>query len=334
MNIIKTLPRLPKRPRDSHKGDYGRVLIIAGSRGMSGAARLAAEGAMRSGAGLVMVATPKSQQPIVARKTTCPMTYPLPETKEGTLSLKALPHILNLAKKNDVIAIGPGLSQNPQTVKLVLAFLSSFTQAKACDYPKRNVVAPFRVRGIVIDADGLNALSKNVNILKKVKAPRSATLSLDTEGLGTSGRGTIGSPPITSGAPVILTPHPGEMEKLAGLKVERFKSSRVKIAMGFAKQYNVIVALKGHQTVVTDGKKVYINNTGNPGMATGGSGDVLTGIIAGLLGQKLSPFEAAQLGVYIHGLAGDLAAKDKGEISLIATDILEYLPAAFRLLKS
>jgi NAD(P)H-hydrate epimerase len=289
MKVVKTFPRLPKRQRESHKGDYGRILIVAGSRGMSGAARLAAEGALRSGAGLVTVATPKSQQPILARKTACPMTYPLPETKEGSLSLKALPEILKLINNSqfNVIALGPGLSQNPQTVKLVLSLV------------------PIIKVPTVIDADGLNALSKDVNILKKVKVP------------------------------VILTPHPGEMNRLIGSKVQSFKSSRVKIAVDFAKRYKVIIALKGYQTVVTDGNKVYINKTGNPGMATGGSGDVLTGVIAGLLAQRvkseiLTPFQAAQLGVYIHGLAGDLAAKDKGEISLIATDILEYLPVALK----
>ncbi|MBI4835423.1 MAG: NAD(P)H-hydrate dehydratase [Planctomycetes bacterium] len=282
MKIIKELPRLPKRPRNSHKGDYGRVLIIAGSRGMAGAARLAAEAALRSGSGLVTVATPKSQQPILAKKITCQMTYALPETKDGTIAFSARNPLLNLAKKQGVIAIGPGLSQNPQTIKLVL------------------LLVPDLKVPTVIDADGLNALSKNVNTLKKAKAP------------------------------LILTPHPGEMAKLIGSKVQWSKSSRDKIAVDFAKRYKVIVVLKGHQTVVTDGEKVYINKTGNPGMATAGSGDVLTGVIAGLLGQDLRPFEAAQLGVYIHGLAGDLAAKKIGELSLIATDILEFLPSAFR----
>lgn len=279
--VITTLPRLPRRVRDGHKGIFGRVLVIAGSRGMTGAAYLTAQGAMRSGAGLVTVATPKSQQPILATKLTCAMTAALPETNGGTLSLSARKPLLNLARESDIIALGPGLSQHPQTIKLILSVL------------------PFLSSPVVVDADGLNALSKNPAILKRIKVP------------------------------VILTPHPGEMLRLSGSRVDKSTRSRVRIAVELARKYQVIVALKGYQTVVTDGRSVYINKTGNPGMATGGSGDVLTGIIAGLLGQGLKPFAAAQLGVYLHGLAGDLAAREIGEFPLIATDLLDYLPKAF-----
>jgi len=134
-------------------------------------------------------------------------------------------------------------------------------------------------------------------------------------------------------APLILTPHPGEMARLSKSRVDKSTSSRVKIASEFARKYKVVIALKGHETVVTDGTRDYVNKTGNPGMATGGSGDILTGMIAGLLAQGLKPFEATQLGVYLHGLAGNLAVKEKGEVSLIATDILEYLPKAFSKIK-
>lgn len=281
MNIVKIIPRLSRRPQNSHKGNFGKVLVVAGSRGMTGAAFLAAKGALRAGAGLVLVATPKSQQPILAAKLTCAITYSLPETNQGTLSSGALPQLTGLARNHDVIALGPGISQHPQTVKLVLSILPRFCVP------------------VVIDADGLNALSRQPGILKKIKTP------------------------------LILTPHPGEMTRLSGLRVGESINSRIKIATEFAKKYNVIVTLKGYQTIVTDGTRVYINHTGNPGMATGGSGDVLTGIIAALVGQGLKPFEAAQLGVYLHGIAADLAVRQIGEISMIASDLLDYLPEAF-----
>lgn len=281
MSIVKNLPHLPRRPRDSHKGNFGKVLVVAGSRGMTGAAFLTAKGALRAGAGLVLVVTPKSQQHILATKLTCAMTHSLPETNQGTLSFKGLPYLIKLANNYDVIALGPGISQHPQTVKLILSVL------------------PYFHVPIVIDADGLNALSHNPGILKKVKCP------------------------------VILTPHLGEMIRLSDSIVGESVNSRIKIATEFAKKYKVVVALKGYRTIVTDGARVFINKTGNPGMATGGSGDVLTGIISALLGQGLKSFEATQLGVYLHGLAGDLAACQIGEISMIASDIMDYLPKAF-----
>ena len=282
VGMTEHLPRLPRRSRAAHKGNFGKVLVVVGSRGMTGAAYLTAKGALRAGAGLVLAATPASQQPILAAKLTSAMTAALPETKEGTLSLKARTSILKLAQDCNAIALGPGLSQHPQTVKLVLSVLPFFSSC------------------VVIDADGLNALSHNVNILKRVKAP------------------------------VILTPHPGEMARLTGSRVYESATSRVKIATEFARKYRVIVVLKGYQTVLTDGQRIYINKTGNPGMATGGTGDVLTGVISGLVAQGLGLFESAQLGVYVHGLAGDYAARELGEISLIATDLLDYLPAAFK----
>lgn len=278
---IKTIPKLPKRPREAHKRNFGKVLVIAGSRGMTGAAYLCCKGALRAGAGLVLLGTPQSQQPIMAFKLTCSMTTPLSETETGTLSVNARQGIFRLARNCDVIALGPGLSLHPQTINLVHSLI------------------PFINHPMVIDADGLNALSRNIEILKTIKAP------------------------------LILTPHPGEMARLSGSKTQEIKSSKVKVASEFAKKYKVVIALKGYETVVTDGTRVYVNKTGNPGMATGGSGDILAGMIAALLGQGLKPFEATQLGVYLHGLAGDLAVKEKGEVSLIATDILEYLPKAF-----
>ncbi len=292
MKIIRTLPRLPRRRPTAHKGDFGKIFILAGSRGMTGAAYLCAQGALRAGAGLVLVGTPISQQPILATKLTCAMSAALPETRSGTLSLKAKKEIVKLGKKSDVVALGPGLSQHPQTIRLVLSFLQNASQLLTRAIP------------LVIDADGLNALSARVAILKKIKNP------------------------------VILTPHPGEMAQLMPQYKRILKTAsqkqRIKIASEFARQYGVIVVLKGYQTVVADRKRVYINRTGNPGLASGGSGDVLTGILAGLLGIGLEPFAAAQLAVAVHGLAGDQAAKKIGQVSLLATDLLEYLPAVLK----
>jgi NAD(P)H-hydrate epimerase len=281
---IKKLPVLHSRNLSAHKGDFGKVLIVAGSCGMTGAAYLAAKGALRAGAGLAVVATPESQQPILAGKLTCAMTYPLPETPEQTISLKALRPILELAKKSDVIAIGPGISRNPSTMSLVLALLKQLTIP------------------VVLDADAIIAISKKPNILKEVSCP------------------------------IIITPHQGEMFSLIGKKITPL--NRLSIAKEFTARYNITLVLKGFKSLVMNKNKFYVNTTGNPGMATGGTGDVLTGIISGLLAQGLSPFDASVLGVFIHGKAGDIGVKDLGEISFIASDILSYLPNAFKSLQN
>ena len=283
MKIIKRVPKLPRRARNAHKGDYGRVLVLAGSRGMVGAAALAGQGALRSGAGLVTIGTPSEVYPILAAKVTCCMTRPLPETRSGTLSDRARSQIVKLTESCDVIALGPGLGRAPSTTRLVL-------------WLARNAGKP-----MVMDADALNALAGNTTVLKKARAPR------------------------------IVTPHPGEMARLLGLKsTAEARTARKEMAAGFAAKSGAVVALKGYRTVVTDGERMYVNATGNPGMATGGTGDVLTGAIAGLLAQGMGPFDAAQLGVHVHGLAGDLAAKELGETSLVASDVLNHLPEAFK----
>ena len=274
---------LKKRSRDSHKGDFGHVFILAGSRGLTGAAALCSNAALRSGAGLVTLGIPASLNSIMSRKLTEVMTISLAETKEGTLSLKAEGDILKKIKTSDVVVLGPGLSQYPETQKLINRLILKIGKP------------------MVMDADALNAISKNTGALKKIKSR------------------------------FAVTPHPGEMSRLINKSMEYVKNNRLIVAKKFSHDYNAVVVLKGAGTVVAapDGK-YYINTTGNPGMATAGSGDVLTGIIAGLLGQRLDMFNAARLGVYIHGLAGDLAAKDKGEIGLIAGDILEKIPYAIR----
>ena len=281
MKPICGLPCLPPRRPDSHKGDYGRVLVLAGSRGRGGAAALAGNAALRSGAGLVTIGTAESVYPILAADVTCCTTRPFPETTAGTLSDKARAEILRFAEAFDVVALGPGLGRHPGTTRLV-----------------RELTLRIQ-KPMVLDADALNALAEDVEALKRAPAPR------------------------------ILTPHPGEMGRLAGLTTAEVQKARQLVALRFAREYRAVAVLKGHGSVVSDGRRVFVNPTGNPGMATGGAGDVLTGVIAALLGQKLSPFDAALLGAYVHGLAGDLAAKQFGQVSLIATDVLDSLPQAF-----
>jgi NAD(P)H-hydrate epimerase len=281
-DIVTMLPLLRPRPPDSNKGNFGRVLVVAGSRGMSGAAVLCASAALRSGAGLVRVAVPHEILPVVAAGNPCYMTAPLAADEQGRLDGRAETELLNLTRSNDIVALGPGLGQSQGITSLVRAVL---TQTRT---------------PLVLDADGLNAL----------RADR--------------------SPLRNRPGPLVLTPHPGEFARLLGCETAQVQAKRREWAVRFAAEFGLVLVLKGHGTLVTDGRQLYENTTGNPGMATGGSGDVLTGLIAALLGQGLEPFAAAQLGVYLHGLAGDLARDDLGEVSLIVTDLIEYLPRAFR----
>jgi ADP-dependent NAD(P)H-hydrate dehydratase len=282
LETITQLPVLPPRPEDSNKGDFGRILIVAGSRGMSGAAVLCGSTALRSGAGLVYVAVPESIQPIIAGANPCYLTATLPEDEEGLVSDKAAPALLKLAEGKHVLAVGPGLGRGPAISSLIAALLTQ-------------VSLP-----LVLDADGLNAVEQDTGRFKGRKAP------------------------------LIITPHPGEFARLIGSDIKTVQAQRQELAVRFAAEHDIVVVLKGYGTLVTDGRRLFRNLTGNPGMATGGTGDVLTGLIAALLGQHLEPFAAAQLGVYLHGLAGDLARDDLGEVSLIASDLVDYLPRAFR----
>ena len=282
---IRAIAKKLKRSATAHKGTFGRVFILAGSRGMTGAAHLSGMGALRSGAGLVTVGVPDAVYGILARREAELMVRPFPSTKAGTLSFKGFSEIARFCTTQDVLAIGPGLSQNNATQKLICKILQTGQLP------------------LVIDADGLNAVKGNLKVLKPCR-----------------GRG-------------VLTPHPGEFCRVFGGKLDDSDVLRKKRAAETAKEYGVIMVLKGHRTVVASPEDgCYINTTGNPGMATAGSGDVLTGIIAALIGQGLSNFEAACLGVYLHGLAGDKAAAKVGQISLIAGDLLLFLPAAFKTL--
>ena len=264
------------RSSDSHKGDYGRVLVVAGSVGKTGAAHLAGIGALRSGAGLVTIATPGSCLSTVASMAPEYMTEPLDEAVNG-LDPDGVDRLLDIAR--DVVAIGPGLGQAEATREFVKQLVDRATMP------------------LVIDADGLNAFAADPDRL--------------------SGR---------DGRAVIITPHPGEMARLVGMSTDEVQSSRLEIARNFAVAHHVYVILKGHRTLIaTPDEKVFINPTGNPGMATGGTGDVLTGMIAGWLAQLLDAEAACKLAVYLHGMAGDLAEADEGEVSMTAADLASHI---------
>lgn len=283
MEIINAVPKLPPRPVEGHKGTFGRVLVIAGSVGMTGAAALVGRAALRAGSGLVRVATARSALPIVAAIEPCYTTLPLAEDSEGRISAKAVNAILSAVQENDVAAVGPGMGQSPGLRSLIGTLLQQ------------------EGLRLLIDGDGLNNLSRLPDWPKKCRAD------------------------------VILTPHPGEMKRLwSGLFREEMPKDRKETAIRMAQATEAVVALKGAGTVVTDGRRVYVNTTGNPGMATAGSGDVLTGVITSLVGQGLSRLDATILGVYIHGMAGDIASSRLGQVSLIATDIIDTLAEAFK----
>jgi hydroxyethylthiazole kinase-like uncharacterized protein yjeF len=269
------MKRLPKRRADTHKGDYGRVLVFAGSRGMAGAAVLASEGAYRAGAGLVELACPEELVDVLSVKQTCGIVRPLPARGRAD-------RVLELAGTCDAAVIGPGLSRDPAVAEAV-----------------REVVVGIGIP-FVLDADGLNAFVDFPELLLRGQAPR------------------------------ILTPHPGEASRLLKRPVDEIQQDRRAAVKELAERHLAVVVLKGHRTLIADGKGLVENRTGNPGMASAGSGDVLAGVLGALLGQRLPPFDAARLGVRVHGRAGDLAARRLGEASLMATDLLEALPRAFR----
>lgn len=279
---VQQLPILAPRTVDSNKGNFGRVLIVAGCRGMSGAAVLCGSAALRGGAGLVRLAVPQEIVSIVATSNPCYMTIPLAQDADGKVDGRCEEELLRQAAANSVIAVGPGLGQGPELAALVAALIARVPQP------------------LVLDADGLNNAHDHLNLFRFRPVP------------------------------AVLTPHPGEFARLLSTDIPTVQARRQDLAVRFAAEHGVVLLLKGHGTIVTDGRRVYRNATGNPGMATGGSGDVLTGLIAALLGQGLEPFEAAQLGAHLHGLAGDLARDQLGEVSLIATDLLDQLPQAFR----
>lgn len=278
---------MPPRPAFSHKGSYGRVLVVAGSTGMTGAAALASEAALRAGAGLVTLAIPKHLNPILEGLLPEVMTLPLPETDVGSLAASATAPILEFAEKTkSILAIGPGLSQHPETVSLVHQLIRE----------NREQRVDLRM---VIDADGLNALAQDRETLSRLNSE------------------------------AVLTPHPGEMARLTNTAVPTLEADRIGTAQQFASEHGVTLVFKGAPTVTSNPNgNLWINSTGNPGMATGGMGDVLTGVIAGLMAQGIPSESAAALGVYLHGLSGDIAAERFGRHGLIASDVLKTVPEA------
>jgi hydroxyethylthiazole kinase-like uncharacterized protein yjeF len=276
-------PFFKKRAEDTHKGTYGHLLVVGGSRGKTGAVSMAAKAALRLGAGLVTVATAESCLTLVARSMMELMTEPLPESPAGTIAAQAAGRVLELLKGKTGLLLGPGLSTHPTTVEFVRSLL-----------PKVKVPT-------LIDADGLNIIAQDLSLLEGLKA----------------------------GA--VLTPHPGEFGRLAGLGIPEVLDRRLEVAPAFARSHGVHLVLKGHRSLTSapDGR-VFINPTGNPGMATGGSGDVLSGMVASLLVQERDLLGATRAAVYLHGLAGDLAADKLSEKFLAAGDIIRFIPAAIK----
>ena len=290
VEVITSVPKLRPRRREGHKGDYGRVLIVGGSRGMVGAPALAANAAFRGGAGLVTFAAPETVQLTIAPICPCATSVALTCDESGELSSESVREVMAAAEPADVLAVGPGMGVGTVQMLLVRAALE-------------------QERPLVLDADGLNCLR------------------------------VIDDWPALRRCPVVLTPHAAEFARLTGQTVADIQADRQNAAVAAVREWTdqvtlqgppLVCVLKGAGTVVTDGTRAFVNDTGNPGMASGGSGDVLTGLAAALLGGGVAPFEAACLAVNVHGRAGDLAAEHLGQTSMMATDLLDFLPAALK----
>ncbi len=280
-NIVKRA--VPNRPDNANKGTMGTLLSICGSFGMAGAAILAGKSALRCGVGLEKLAIPKSIYPIAAGSILESVFLPLSETSDGKISRTNIPRLLLEAKKTTAVLLGCGLSVCDDTKALVKSFVE-------------NCTAP-----MVLDADALNCIAENPEILKKRKSD------------------------------IIITPHPGEMGRLCGITAKEVNADRVNVALRFAEKYGVITVLKGSGTIIASPNgQALLNTTGNSGMATGGSGDVLAGMTAGLLAQGKSAFDCAAAAVYLHGLAGDFAAEKLGKISMLPSDIIDCIAQAFK----
>lgn len=279
---IKNL--LPSRDRWAHKGDFGRVGIISGSTGMSGATYLSTMGALKTGSGLVYAIVPKSLNMVLANKLIEAIIMPVEDRQTGHFNLDTFDEIKKAIEDMDVLAIGPGIGVDEERIELIEEILLNYKKT------------------IVLDADGINCLSKgDANILRRRKAR------------------------------TILTPHLGELSRLLGVSIDEIRKNLIEYSRYISNKYKIIIVLKGKNTIVCDEEgEIYINSTGNPGMATAGSGDILTGIIASFVGQGIDPYDAAVLGVYSHGLAGDLAKETKGEYGMIARDILNNIPYSIK----
>ncbi len=281
MQRIDALPPLPDRPDDAHKGTFGRVLIIAGSRGMNGAAILSATAALRTGAGLVSVAIPEGIISIVAGYEPSYLTIPLAEDEHGRIAKSSLDELHQRISSMEAVGMGPGLGQSDGLAEVVSDVYQGTSQP------------------LVVDADGLNLLARSPAQLSEHDGPR------------------------------VLTPHPGEFARLTGEKIDSNSKHREQAAIKFAAEHEIVLVLKGPVTIITDGERIAVNTTGNSGMATGGTGDVLTGIITSLLAQGMEPFDAAQMGAHVHGLAGDIVAEQSSQRGMIASDLLTGLCEAW-----
>ncbi len=287
---VKEVPKILPRRRSGHKGEYGRTLIVGGSRGMMGAVALASNAAFRGGAGLVAFAAPETVQMTIAILCPCATSIPLACDEDGQFTAQAVGQFVQAASGQDAIGVGPGMGVGVPQQMMVQAALE-------------------QTKPLVLDADGLNNLTLMENWAAKRKCP------------------------------LVLTPHPGEFARLTGKTIDQVQADREQLTIDAVCQWTdasdcpnlpIACVLKGAGSVVTNGRRVYVNETGNPGMATGGCGDVLTGLVAALMGQGIEPFDAARIAVYAHGLAGDLAAEQLCEQSLMASDLLDFLPAALR----
>lgn len=278
---------LPERKMKTHKGSYGRLAIIAGSRGMSGAPYLSSLAALRTGTGLVYTVVPEYIEDIMSIKLTEAIVKPVKDDKKGYFTRNSLKDILNIIENMDVIGIGPGIGVGEDRLHIIEEIINNYNNP------------------IILDADALNCLSINPDIL------------------------------YNKNKEIIITPHPGELGRLLGKSTEEIQENRIFYSKYTADKYNVVVALKGSKTVVAcpGSEDVYINGTGNPGMATAGSGDVLTGMICAFVAQALNSFDSAKLGVFTHGLAGDLSKLEKGEYGLIATDIIDNIPKSINIIQ-
>lgn len=275
---------LPERAVDGHKGTFGHVVVIGGSRGFTGAVKMACEAAARSGVGLVTAGVPRCLADVFAVSLMEVMSRPLPDTPEETLAHRAVQPALVLAEGKDAVVLGPGMSQHAEARDFALSFI------RKCGLP------------MLIDADGLNNLSTDLRVLR-------------------------------GDAPRVLTPHPGEMARLAGMSTVEVQQARVSTASEFAKRHECVVVLKGYRTVISDGAFTCVNPSGNSGMATGGTGDVLSGTIGGLLAQGMNALDAAIAGTYVHGVAGDIAMARMTARGMIAGDVIAALPEAWRRLE-
>ncbi len=276
------LPLLPPRKLYSHKGTYGRVLVIAGSAGMMGSGSMTSLSCLRSGCGVVLWALPKALNVIGEAQNPEVMTLPIPDTPSGAPSMEAREILVEAARETDCVVLGPGLPVAGDTGELM------------------RLLIPEIFPPLILDGGAFSAIGTEYMIIRKRQSP------------------------------TIITPHPGEMSRITGRTTAQIQEKRSDFAVKYAKHSGAIVALKGHGTVVTDGQEIYINESGNPALSTAGSGDVLCGVIASLVGQGIPPFEAAKLGVYLHGLAGDLAAREIGDRGVIARDVITRLPLAFK----